>query len=73
MLTLEEHMRTLAELRDEAKVDRQFGAAITAETNRGKVAGLYIEKREISGPGGKDLFSPEQVVKMAEEIKANKK
>lgn len=52
ILTLEDHMKTLAELRDAAKGDKQFGAAITAETNRGKVAGHYVEKTEVSGKNG---------------------
>lgn len=51
-ITLDSHLETLASLRDGAKSAEQYGAAITAETNRGKVAGLYVEKVEHSGKGG---------------------
>jgi len=40
-ITLNEHLTTLQELREEARKDRQFSAAITAEVSRGKVSGLY--------------------------------
>jgi phage terminase small subunit len=45
-LTVESHLQRLAELAQLAVAARQFNAAITAETNRGKVAGLYIERTE---------------------------
>jgi len=51
-ITLEGHLRTLAELRDEAKKLGQMAAATTAEVARGKAAGLYVEKREITGKDG---------------------
>lgn len=51
-LTLEGHLADLKMLRDKALEAEQFSAAITAETNRGKAAGLYTEKHELSGPGG---------------------
>lgn len=51
-ITLAEHLAELRELRELAKADKQHGAAITAETNRGKVSGLYSDKVELSGPGG---------------------
>lgn len=44
--TLEEHITELAMLRDEARAAKQYAAAITAETNRGKVAGHYIDRVE---------------------------
>lgn len=40
-ITLTDHLATLRELRDGAKDVSQFSAAIQAETNRGKVSGLY--------------------------------
>jgi phage terminase small subunit len=43
-LTLDEHLRELAAIRDAAKTELQFAAAVTAETNRGKAAGLYLEQ-----------------------------
>jgi phage terminase small subunit len=54
-LTLEAHLTRLAELSAAAEKSDQFGAAITAETNRGKASGLYVEKVEQSGPGGKPI------------------
>jgi hypothetical protein len=51
-LDLESHLRRLNDLSMVAEAEGQFGPAITAETNRGKAAGLYIEKIEQSGPNG---------------------
>ena len=48
-VTLERHLRDLKVLRDTAAEAGQYGAAITAEVNRGKAAGLYVERRA-SGP-----------------------
>lgn len=54
-LTLESHLARLEELSRKAEEAEQFSAAITAETNRGKAAGLYTEKLEHTGPGGSSL------------------
>jgi hypothetical protein len=43
LLTLEEHMAKLRELRDVAKAGGQLSAAIRAEELRGKLCGLYAE------------------------------
>jgi len=43
-LTLEEHLRELAQLRELAKAKGDYGAATTAETNRGKASGLYVTR-----------------------------
>lgn len=43
-LTLEKHLRELAELRDLAKEKGDYSAATTAETNRGKASGLYVTR-----------------------------
>lgn len=48
MLTLDQHLSTLAVLRDKAAQAGQMGAAISAEIARGKAAGLYVEKREVN-------------------------
>lgn len=45
-ITFESHLKKLAELRDAAAAKEEFSAAITAETNRGKAAGLYTTKVE---------------------------
>ncbi len=44
-VTLEGHLRNLKALRDTAAEAGQYGAAITAEVNRGKASGLYVERR----------------------------
>ena len=51
-ITLEGHLYTLAELRNEARDIGQLSAAINAEIARGKVAGLYVDRQEITGKGG---------------------
>lgn len=57
LLTYESHLKRLAELAEAAAAAGQFSAAITAEVNRGKVAGLYIEKKQVSGPDGGPMQS----------------
>jgi len=47
-LTLENHLMTLALLRDEAARNGVFGAAVSAEVARGKAAGLYIDRHEVA-------------------------
>lgn len=51
-MTLEAHLEALKVLRDRAAEAGQYGAAITAETNRGKAAGLYTERHELTGANG---------------------
>lgn len=51
-MTLERHLADLKALRDKAAEAGQFSAAITAETNRGKAAGLYVEKVDLSSKDG---------------------
>ena len=46
-VSLESHLSTLHDLREEAKDQGQISAAITAEVHRGKAGGLYIDRREI--------------------------
>jgi len=55
VLTLQEHLTNLATLRDEAKKVRQYGAAVSAEVNRGKASGLYVTRTEITGKDGSPL------------------
>lgn len=51
MITLEDHLAKLAELRDEGVRLGQVGPAVTAEVSRGKAAGFYIERRETGQAG----------------------
>lgn len=51
-LTLGKHMADLLELRNMAKSDGKLDAAIKAEIARGRAAGLYAEKVELTGANG---------------------
>lgn len=69
-ITLESHLERLAELSRKAEEAAQFSAAITAETNRGKAAGLYTEKHELSGPdGGPIAMTPTVIELVAPNVK----
>ena len=46
-ISMETHLSSLHDLREEARDQGQLNAAITAEIHRGKVGGLYIDRREI--------------------------
>jgi len=46
-ISMESHLSSLHDLREEARDQGQLNAAITAEIHRGKVGGLYIDRREI--------------------------
>ncbi|MDR1378345.1 MAG: terminase small subunit [Synergistaceae bacterium] len=51
-LTLKNHLDMLAELRDNARNLEQMGAAVSAEVSRGKAAGLYATRQEVTGKEG---------------------
>lgn len=63
MLTLEGHLQRLEDLSNAAEAAGNYGAAITAETNRGKAAGLYAEKMELTGKDG----APVEIIQMTPE------
>tara|TARA_R110000782_G_scaffold270225_1_gene369978 strand:- start:21 stop:578 length:558 start_codon:yes stop_codon:yes gene_type:complete len=46
-ISMEGHLSALHDLREEARDQGQINAAITAEIHRGKVGGLYIDRREV--------------------------
>tara|TARA_R110002012_G_C11391764_1_gene584615 strand:+ start:146 stop:655 length:510 start_codon:yes stop_codon:yes gene_type:complete len=46
-VNFEGHLRDLGDLRDRAAANNQFSAAINAETHRGKVGGLYVDRKEV--------------------------
>lgn len=48
-ISLQEHLASLKDLREGARLAVQFGPAVAAEVNRGKVSGLYVDKVEHSG------------------------
>ena len=47
-LTLVNHLENLEKLRDHAVSNNAFGAAVTAEISRGKAAGLYVDRKELT-------------------------
>jgi len=47
-VSMDSHLTELSHLRDEAKITGQISAAISAEVSRGRAAGLYIEKKEVT-------------------------
>lgn len=51
-LTLDKHLDDLLRLRNMAVKDAKWSAAIQAEIARGKAAGLYVERTELTGQNG---------------------
>jgi phage terminase small subunit len=47
-VSMESHLTELSLLRDEARDSGQISSAISAEVSRGRAAGLYIEKKEVT-------------------------
>ena len=66
-VSLESHLSTLHDLREEAKDQGQISAAITAEVHRGKAGGLYIDRREIL-TAKIDLMSKDDILTRLEEL-----
>ena len=56
-ITLESHLADLKSLRNMAAKAEQMSAAIAAEVARGKAVGLYIDRKEHTGPGGGPIQS----------------
>lgn len=56
-VTLESHLRRLAELSQKAEREGKYSAAVAAEISRGKAAGLYVDKTELTGAGGGPIQS----------------
>lgn len=56
-ITLEAHLEDLKRLRDRAEADGKFGPAIAAEIARGRAAGLYVVRAEVTGKDGEPLPS----------------
>ena len=46
-VTFARHVRKLAEIRDEAINKGNLTAAVSAEVQRGRAAGLYVERKEV--------------------------
>jgi hypothetical protein len=60
LLTLEAHMNELQSLRDLAKQNGQYSAAIKAEELRGKLCKLYVDQREAPGKDAKPASPAEK-------------
>lgn len=52
VMTITGHLDDLKDLRDRAKQEGKYSAAVAAEVARGKVSGFYVEKVEHSGAIG---------------------
>jgi len=66
-ISLENHLSTLHDLREEAKEQGQLSAAITAEVHRGKAGGLYIDRREIL-TAKIDMMSKDDILTRLEQL-----
>jgi hypothetical protein len=66
-ISLENHLSTLHDLREEAKDQGQISAAITAEVHRGKAGGLYIDRREIL-TAKIDMMSKDDILTRLEQL-----
>lgn len=55
--TLADHLQRLHDLSTRAEKSKDWTAAIRAEEARGKAAGFYVQKAEISGPNGGPIES----------------
>lgn len=57
----------LNELQKLAIASRNVNAAIKAEELKGKLAGLYVDKTEITGRDGKDLLPPVDLSRLSDD------
>ena len=64
----ERSLSTLARIRDAASAAGNYNAAVAAETRRGQIAGLYVDKKEIL-TGTIDSMSRDEVEKKLQELK----
>jgi uncharacterized protein YjcR len=65
-ISLDQHLRELASLRDEARDNNNFSASVKAEELRGKASGLYITKTETTVNHVASLSLEETAMKIAE-------
>ena len=67
-VTYDGHLAELARLREAALKKGSFSSAVNAETNRGKAAGLYIDRKIIKTGKLEDLSEQELEAKMKQII-----
>ena len=65
-VTYESHVTELARIKDLALKKTSFSAAVNAETNRGKAAGLYIDRKIIKHGKLEDMTEEQLEMKMAQ-------
>jgi phage terminase small subunit len=63
-VTYEGHVAELARIKEAALKKGSFSSAVNAETNRGKAAGLYIDRKIIKTGKLEDLSEQELELKM---------
>ena len=63
-MTYENHIAELARLREAALKKGSFSSAVNAEANRGKAAGLYIDRKIIKTGKLEDMSEQELEAKM---------
>ena len=63
-VTYDGHVAELARIKDAALKKGSFSSAVNAETNRGKAAGLYIERKIIKHGKLEDMSEQELEAKM---------
>jgi len=63
-VTYESHLAELSRIKEEALKKGSFSSAVNAETNRGKAAGLYIDRKIIKTGKLEDLSELELEAKM---------
>lgn len=73
-MTLESHLKRLADLSKKAEEEGKYSAAVAAEIARGKACGLYVEKTEVTGANGGPVQSvtmtPEAFRELARDVAA---
>jgi hypothetical protein len=67
-VTFERHVSELAKLRDNARENKAWSAAVNAEVARGKAAGLYVEQKIIRTGSLSDLTAEQLENRMKEII-----
>ena len=65
-MTFGRHVKKLAEIRDAALEKGNYTAAVAAETQRGRAAGLYVERKEVRTGSLESLSEVELKKKMRE-------
>ena len=66
-LSIEEHMKKLRELRDDARQRGQLSAAIQAEVKRGELRRFYVKQVETGDAGEFDRMTADELRKFIAE------